>query len=202
MTRTPRAEIRQRIVHAARELFRNKGVRGVTMADVAREADVTRQMVYKVFFDRRDLVLAAAIERIAEIADAASGAEKQVERDTFTTLFVELSIQIIESLRNDPELATLFDDGSPIPLHEALWTAELTYRAVQFWQPWLDFGRENGLLRNDLSNSDLADWLHTVYASIILRRNIPRNEERNLIQRFVVTSLAIATVQPGASLLS
>ncbi len=195
MTQTARDEARSRVVAAARELFRTNGVRAVTMTDVASGAGYSRQMVYKVFFDRRELVLAAVIERIVEIADAATPGA-QVPDGGFTESFVELSVQIIETLRNDPELTTLLGDGSPVTAHEALWAPELVERAVRFWQPWLDFGRTHHLLRDDLSNRDLADWLHTVYASIILRRNIPAADERVMIERFVMTSLAMARVAP------
>lgn len=67
---------------------------------------------------------------------------------------------------------------------------------MRFWQPWLDFGRTRHLLRDDLSNRDLADWLHTVYASIILRRNIPHEDERAMIERLVMTSPAMASTVP------
>lgn len=194
MTPVPRAAARSRVVAAARELFRTNGVRAVTMTDVARGAGYSRQMVYKVFFDRRELVLAAAIERIVEIADAATLAS--VPDGSFTESFVELSVQIIETLRNDPELSALLGDGSPITAHEALWSPELVERGLRFWQPWLDVGRARHLLRDDLSNRDLSDWLHTVYASIILRRNIPQDDERAMIERFVMTSLAMASAVP------
>jgi AcrR family transcriptional regulator len=192
MTPEPRSAARRRIVAAARELFRTKGVRSVTMADVANGAGYSRQMVYKVFFDRRELVLAATIERIVEIADSAAP-DATVPDAGFTESFVELSVRIIETLRNDPELSALLGEGSPVTAHEALWEPELVERAVRFWQPWLDIGRTRHLLRDDLSNRDLADWLHTVYASIILRRNIPQEEERVMIERFVMTSLAMAS---------
>ncbi len=162
------------------------------MADVANGAGYSRQMVYKVFFDRRELVLAATIERIVEIADSAAP-DATVPDAGFTESFVELSVRIIETLRNDPELSALLGEGSPVTAHEALWEPELVERAVRFWQPWLDIGRTRHLLRDDLSNRDLADWLHTVYASIILRRNIPQEEERVMIERFVMTSLAMAS---------
>ncbi|MBI3691138.1 MAG: TetR/AcrR family transcriptional regulator [Mycolicibacterium aromaticivorans] len=190
---SPREAARGRIIGAARELFRANGVRAVTMTDVGRGAGYSRQMVYKVFCDRRELVLAAAIERIVEIADAAAPGAA-VPDGSFTESFVELSVQIIETLRNDPELSALLGDGSPITAHEALWAPELVERAVRFWQPWLDFGRARHLLRDDLSNRDLSDWLHTVYASIILRRNIPEDDERAMIERFVMTSLAMAGI--------
>lgn len=187
---SPRTAIRTRILAGARELFRSKGVRGVTMSDVARRADCSRQLVYKVFFDRRELILAAAVERITEIADVAAA---DTPSASFSDAFVDVSVQIIETLRNDPELAALLGDASPVTLHDALWSPELVDRAIQFWRPWLEHGRSTGVLRTDLSNRDLADWLHTVYASMILRRNIPPDDERSMIQRFVLTSLAMAT---------
>lgn len=187
----PRAAIRRRILAEARELFSERGVRAVTMGDVARKADCSRQLVYKVFFDRRELVLAAAVERITEIADEAT---REAPSTPFSTAFVDVSVQIIEALRNDPELNSVLGEGSPVTLHEVLWEPDLVVRAAQFWRPWLDYGRTQGVLRTDLSNSDLADWLHTVYASIILRRNIPADEERSMIERFVLTSLTMATV--------
>ncbi len=86
---------------------------------------------------------------------------------------------------------------SPVSTHEALWAHELVERALRFWRPWLEFGRDRHLLRDDLTNDDLADWLHTVYASIILRRNIPQEQERAMIERFVITSLAMASWPPS-----
>lgn len=192
MARTSREELRLRVIESARTLFRTKGMRGVTMTDVADAVGYTRQTVYKVFFDRRELVLAAAVERIVEIADAAAPAEP-VAGGAFTDSFVELSISVIEALRNDQELTTLWGEGSPVSAHETLWAPELIERALRFWRPWLDFGRTHALLRDDLSNRDLADWLHTVYASIILRHNIPPQDERAMIERFVMTSLTMAS---------
>ena len=148
-------------------------------------------MVYKVFFDRRELILASAIERIVEIADDSVPGAAIPDGD-FEESFVDLSVHIIEILRNDPELSTLLGDGSPVTAHEALWSPELVERAIRFWRPWLDIGRARKLLRDDLSNRDLSDWLHTVYASIILRRNLPEDEERAIIERFVMTSLTLA----------
>lgn len=201
MTQSPRAEVRKRILTSARELYRAQGVRGVTMSDVATQAGCSRQLVYKVFFDRRELVLAAVVARIEEIADGATSPVDEVGPDpdsSFISSFVELSVTVIERLRTDEELATLFGDGSPVTPYEALWTTELIERALQFWQPWLDWGRAHHRLRDDLSNRDLADWLHTVYASIVLRRNIPPDQERSLIERFVLTSLAMATIERPA----
>lgn len=196
VARSSRNELRHRIVLSARMLFRTKGLRAVTMTDVAAAAGCTRQTVYKVFFDRRELVLASSIERIIEIADAAA-LDDAVSGNLFAESFVELSVRVIESLRNDRELSDLWGKGSPVTAHEALWAPELIERALRFWRPWLDFGRSHRLLRDDLANRDLADWLHTVYASIILRRNIPRREERAMIERFVLTSLTMASGATG-----
>ncbi len=188
VTQPSRAAIRQRILRGARDLFQANGIRSVTMTDVARQADCSRQLVYKVFFDRRELILAAAVERISEIADEATVA---IPARSLEDAFVDRSVRIIEQLRNDPELGSLLGEESPVTLHTALWAPELVNRAMQFWRPWLETGRTRGMLRTDLSDADLADWLHTVYASIVLRLDIPEERERAMIQRFVLTSLAM-----------
>ena len=94
-----------------------------------------------------------------------------------------------EDAPDTPEIITVdFERGDAVAINgEAMSPATLLAKLN-------DYGRTHGVLRNDLTNRDLADWLHTVYASIILRRNIPPAEERSIIQRFLMTSLSLATV--------
>lgn len=186
---TDRTALRRRIVEGARVCFRRDGVRRATMESVAKESGITRQSLYKIFFGRKELVAAAVIQRIREIADELPAAPEF--DDDFAGEFVGISVAVIEGIRNDPELALLFEAGSPVTPHEALWSQELTERGLTFWIPWLTRARAAGVLRQDLSDRDLSDWLHTVYVSIILRQNIPAPDERVLIERFVLTSLAM-----------
>jgi AcrR family transcriptional regulator len=189
-----RSRAREEVLSAARACFARDGVRGTTMEDVARQAGVSRQLVYKLFLGRRELVEAAVSARTTEIADGIA-ADYDIEalrraKDLAPT-FIAVSVAVIERLRADAELAVLLAPGSPVTLHEALWNEELTARGERFWLPMLEQARAQGLLRADLSLSELSDWLRTVYTSMILRPDLDPAEERDIIQRFVLTSLAM-----------
>jgi AcrR family transcriptional regulator len=189
-----RTRAREEVLAAARACFLAEGVRATTMEDVAREAGVSRQLVYKLFLGRRELVEAAVSARTTEIADAIAeeyDLEALRRASDLAETFVAVSVAVIERLRSDEELAVLLAPGSPVTLHEALWSEELTERGERFWLPLLQQARAMGLLRTDLSLAELSDWLRTVYTSMILRPDLEPGTEREIIQRFVLTSLAM-----------
>lgn len=166
------------------------------MEQVAEAAGMTRPAVYRLFFGRRELIEAAAAERIAEIADdIAAGIRWAEESDAgaLSETFTQVSIAVIEGLRHDPELGVLLGDDSPVSLHEVVWTPEVLERGLSFWRPWLERAQALGLLRKDLPVAQLSEWLQTVYPSIILRRGMAVEDERVVIERFVLASLALAS---------
>ena len=61
-TRLPAAERRQALVDLATGLFASRGYRGVTTADIAREAGVSEPILYRHFASKRDLYLACLEE--------------------------------------------------------------------------------------------------------------------------------------------
>lgn len=63
-------ERRFEIVAAARELFREKGLRRTTYGDIAQKVGVTRGLLYHYFPTRDDLIDAALTEFTAEVVDA------------------------------------------------------------------------------------------------------------------------------------
>ncbi|MFR9806816.1 TetR/AcrR family transcriptional regulator [Pseudonocardia sp. RS010] len=180
----------ERIVAAARRCFSDRGVRRTTMSDVANESGVSRQLVYRIFANRRDLIEAAAAERVGELADELAPHDWGVGLDADS--FVAASIGVIRGIRLDAELRRLLGEESPVSLHEVLWLDSVRARGVGFWLPWLRRARVSGLLRAGVPDVDLADWLQTVYASIILRRSLDEATERVMITRFVLTSLSMA----------
>lgn len=194
-----RAYAREQVLDAARACFLRDGVKATTMDNVAREAGVSRQLVYKLFLGRRELVEAAVSARTREIADEI--AAEHALGGTMTDVadaFVTVSVAVIERLRWDAELGVLLAPGGPVTLHEALWSEELTERGERFWLPMLEQARAQGLLRADLSTRELSDWLRTVYTSMILRPDLDPEEEREIIQRFVLTSLAMVIDRPAS----
>jgi len=83
---------RQRILLAARDLLVARGVRRVSMDDVAAAAGVTRQTVYRYFGDRESLVRGAFLH-LAESLDAVVadlGGQAQPDVDAFLSRIGEV----------------------------------------------------------------------------------------------------------------
>jgi len=116
------------MLKAARECFLSKGVGKTTMDDVARAAGEKRQLVYRLFLDRRELVEAAINARVAEIADEIAAVDQADADADFAEVFTRVSITVIERMRSDHELGILVGAGSPVSLHEALWNDVLADR--------------------------------------------------------------------------
>jgi AcrR family transcriptional regulator len=190
-TSRDRSDARDHVVAAARSVYRAKGVRRATMEDVARAHGTSRQTVYKLFLGRRELVEASVAARVGELADEITGGEWGDGADTVSA-FVHASVTVIRRIREDAELRDLLAEGSPVTLHEALWLDEVRARGLAFWTAWFDRARAAGVLRRDLPESALSDWLQTIYASLILRDPLDDDGAREIVERFVLPSILTA----------
>src|SRR5258708_7998333 len=80
MTKIPRSQLtaqqtavhtspRERILAAARELFYSRGIRGVSVDDIAAAAGTNKMTLYR-HFDSKDLLIAEYVRSLAAQADA------------------------------------------------------------------------------------------------------------------------------------
>ena len=193
-----REETRARILHVARECFRANGVPKTTMEDIARAAGTSRQVLYRFFSGRGEVVEAAIVERIRELAAGLAG--PLGDYSTFSEAMVEVSVATIEAARHDVELQGLFVNTSGIRLHHILSgpyppVAELV---VEFWRPWFERARRSGELRCDVSDAELVEWIRGVYLMLILRDDVDVEREREILRRFLLPSLSVEA-QPRAA---
>jgi AcrR family transcriptional regulator len=178
---------RGQVVKAARECFRRDGLRVTTMEHIAKAAGTSRQTVYKCFSTRLELIGAAVADRIWELADDIDA--RDWDEDDLIDALVKRASATVEDIRNDPELAILLGEDSPMTLHQALWQRAVRQRGLRDWQPWLRQARRAGLLRGDVTDDDIYEWLQTVLTSIILRPDADPEHQRALIETFLVDSM-------------
>jgi AcrR family transcriptional regulator len=191
-----RGGTKAQVLKAARACFLEYGVRKTTMEKVAASAGVSRSIVYRLFLDRRELIEAASAERISEIADEiADNIPRDVAWDarTLVETFTDVSLAVIENVRSDHELGILLADDSPVSLHHVVWMSDVAHRGTQFWRPWLEHLQALGILRKDVPLDYLIEWLQTVYPAIILREHMAIEDERRVIERFILASLAMVS---------
>lgn len=177
---------RGQILKAARDCFRRDGLRVTTMEHVAKTAGTSRQTVYKHFATRREMIGAAVADRISELADDILARNWG---GTVSDAFVRRATAVVEDIRGDAELRVLLGDDSPLTLHEALWQPSVRRRGLSDWQPWLKQARRAGLLRADVTDEEIYEWLQTVLTSVILRPDPDPDHQRALIETFLVDSL-------------
>lgn len=178
---------RGQVLKAARDCFRRDGVRVTTMEHIAKAAGTSRQTVYKCFSSRLELIGAAVADRIYELADDIA-AQAWDERALVET-FVKRTSATVQAIRNDAELAILLGEDSPMTLHQALWQPSVRQRGFKDWQPWLREARRAGLIRGDVTDDEIYEWLQTVLTSIILRPDPDPEHQREMIETFLVDSL-------------
>jgi AcrR family transcriptional regulator len=186
-----REETRARILAAARARFRTNGVQKTTMEDVAQAAGTSRQVLYRFFSGRGEIVEAAIVERIRELA--AVLAEGLDRYPTFAEAMVESSLATIEAARHDDELQGLFENTNGIRLHHVLAgpNAPVADLVEDFWRPWFERARRSGELRGDVDDADLVEWIRGVYLMLILRDDVDADREREILSRFLLPSLSV-----------
>lgn len=78
-TRLPAAERRQALLETAMRVFSARSYRGVTTAEIAREAGVSEPILYRHFASKRELYLACLDEAWKELRDAFETAAAAVQ---------------------------------------------------------------------------------------------------------------------------
>jgi len=183
----PRDLSRGLILTAARDCVRRDGVRASTMDVIAKAAGVSRQTVYKNFATRLELINAAIAERISELADDIL--TRTWDGASLMDTFVRRATAVVDAVGDDAELARFFGEDSPVTLHQALWQQDVHDRGFHDWQPWLRQARREGILRADVTDADIYEWMQTVLTSLILRPDPDPEHRRTLIEVFLVDSL-------------
>lgn len=184
-----RQEARARILDAARSCFRRRGAQRTTMEDVAKASGTARQTLYRFFSGREELVEAAIVARIAELAEIL---KEDMDRHTsFPDALVEMSVATVEIARTDEELHRLFAAAGEIHLHQVLAGPypPIAQLVLEFWRPWFERARRDGEMRADVSDADVVEWIRGIYLMLILRDDLTPERERELIRQFLLPAL-------------
>lgn len=153
-----------RILDAAAQLFAQHGVNAVGMGEVARAAGCSRATLYRYFTDRRDLQL-AFVHREARRIGALVGAE--------TDNVADAVLAAVRHVRGAPELLAWFgatDAGTTAGLAQSSEVIE-------------------ALGLTAVGDETAARWLVRVIVSLLVVPGRDEDEERAIVERFVVPGL-------------
>ena len=144
-----KAERRQRIIRAARELIRETGNAGLSMRVLAARAGVSLATPYNLFGSKRAIVL-AVLQDVREFHDRFSHlrATDPLER-IFSAVDIQLEIYLADPAFYKTMWAAVFDTSDD--LRATLWNA----RRDAFWRGLIAAALEAGAISRDIS----AEWL-------------------------------------------
>ncbi|NLD11714.1 TetR/AcrR family transcriptional regulator [Aminicella lysinilytica] len=111
--RGKRARSRKLIMHAAKGLFEEKGIRNVTFNDIAERADMCRTTVFNHFATINELMIALAEEEVNDIMDYCDDTKLHGKK-----LIMAMFDKLIEDTANYPALTSTLTANSIINAQE------------------------------------------------------------------------------------
>jgi AcrR family transcriptional regulator len=181
------------VVQAARGCFQRYGVNRTTMDDIAHEAGIARQYLYRFVAGREELLAAVVFDITKRLVEGLGPI--RAASPSFTDAIVDVSVAAVERMRNDSELRNLFETTAGPGLHEIFLgpTAIIHDLALEFWAPDFAQARADSELSTDLTDHQIIDWFQGVYFMMVLRRDLEPDQERDMIRRFVLPALGPTT---------
>jgi AcrR family transcriptional regulator len=189
--RTPSA--RERLVRAADEALRGRGVDEVSIDDVAAAAGVSRATAFRQLGGRDQMIIAVALARSH---DFARECETVMARHTGSFAKLEAGlVYLANELPSDPIMREFF-----VLTRGGDFGAEALTVAAGILGPAIDDGRRVGQVRNDIGVDEMVRWtVEQLYLAVL---QSDRSEEAVVrrVRTFLVPALTANPdhVQPGA----
>ena len=147
-------DLRERIIENASALFFEKGVKSMTMSDIANELGISKRTLYEVFRDKEDLLENCINLHIARINQSIRALSEQSE-DVIDTM-MRIYARSLEEMRTINH-SVMYDLKK---YHSRLYKKvdQNQGENVFVLLPLLEKGVKQGLIRNDI-NFEIILWL-------------------------------------------
>lgn len=162
------------------------------MEDVAREAGLSRQYLYRLVSGRDELIELAMIDRAREFTDElAARAAGLPPSDDLREAIIDQIVFAVSMGREDPEFVALARELPRERTNHALTSSESPFHSytVRAFEPLFARGMSAGTLRTDVTVDAMVDWLQGVLALLAARDDLDDEAERRLVRDFVLPGL-------------
>jgi AcrR family transcriptional regulator len=185
-------DARRRLIDATEACFERYGVVKTTVEDIATEAKVARQTVYRYFANRDEIVLAVTMREFEAIADRALRVLRKGR--PFPDAAVDLVVYALRAIHGGRYLRLLYsEDAVALTGRVAINTSAFYDFCYQRLRPYLIEAQQRGELRTDVDTREISEWLMRVtflYAS----SDGPVARDDRELKRFLRTWLRPALV--------
>lgn len=181
--------MKSKIVDAAVRCFERYGVQRTTMGDIADEAGIARQSVYRAFESRSTLIMhiitMLELEILEQIGTTISS------YDDVDEAIVEGSMVSIATAQRHGLLMQLIANGTDHKIDEFVLrgSPEVMASLKKYWGPVYHRGQNEGKFRDDLSLDMLLDWMRDVHAGLFNHSDYSDEKRRQILRDFFLRSL-------------
>lgn len=161
------------------------------MADIAKEAGITRPAVYNYFSDREELVVEVMVRHINARA-AALHREVSLDGPAAPLIVAALETGIVGDDDDGAVSALMLDDEVVHDTGRLVAQSPRVFDAMsEYWRPYLEYARERGELRSGVDLEQAVRWLtFIVFHFLTVPETVPPHEELpTYLRTFVVAAL-------------
>lgn len=181
---TTREDARKLVLETATSLFHARGIRSVTMDDIAHELTMSKRTLYQLFCDKEDLLLACIVKHDHEEQIRL----QQLARDSANVLDFLLT-NYSQNMRKNGEITPQFVADLPkykrVMQYIAQKQAEQEDEAVAF----LDRGKAEGYFREEINFRVVYRLLVALINHIITDEVLLQYTHRELVSNSVIAYL-------------
>ncbi|QRY51032.1 TetR/AcrR family transcriptional regulator [Mycolicibacterium septicum] len=164
-TTSPRS-VRDRLIDAAEECLRTKGIRATTVSEVAEAAGVSRGWLYRHFPDKVTL-LGAVIVRLTDTF----WSEAQAVLEQIDGLDRQIAWGVGNGLRayDDPGAVVMklrTEEPEEFAACAGAGVQGMIPDLAEFWSPYLAAARDRGEVRADIDIPEASEWVARVLISL------------------------------------
>ena len=179
-----------RIVTAARECFRERGVAKTRMGLIAERAGMARQTLYDFVANKTEIVDLALADRIGELVAAVRADESAEPARTLPERLVEVLARAVEVSRDDPEFVSLaagLDERHAFQYIAG--PSRLTDLLTEVAGELIEAGRAQGIVRDDVAPRAIILWLQGMLAALVARDDLGAAELRETLRDFALPAV-------------
>lgn len=180
---------KRKVIEAAVACFGRFGPKKTSMADVAQEAGISRKTLYRIFEDRPAMVEAVMEHRLGVL-----GRKLRRRFARYTTIeqaLVEGSIASIAAGRSDGLFNEIVQQETDHRLEQFLFRGnERILDAMRAtWEPFIELGRQDGKVREGLSNARIVEIIVGIHALLFMRDDYGPKEQRAFLEDVLVAAV-------------
>lgn len=183
--------MKDKIIGAALECFGQYGPQRTSMADIAEATGISRKTLYRHFEDRTALIEQVLLHRMRVFA---TKIEEQVATYTdFKKALVSGSIAAVATAREDTLFNEIVQRATSHRVEQFLFgfgrRDEIIRATHRIWDSAIAMGREQGAVRQDLSNERIVELIIGIQALLLMRDDYGPTEQRTFLQDVLVPAI-------------